>query len=195
MIDAKPWRKLLLILGLLISIPLVIFGATMLMRLMERFPVIITLGAAILGWVSGEMAVTDPVLAVFDRFDANATGVTWVGHVDGVAMSSVTLVYKDDLLTGSVVMPGASYSIRPASEEVRRTNPIPGRALHVVTEVHQFAMSELSTAGSRSDALAPGTAGSGWDAVHVTRSTGTRSASRSEISSVVSLSGKSESKL
>jgi YjbE family integral membrane protein len=40
---------LLLVLGLAISIPLVIFGATMLMKLMERFPVIITAGAGILG--------------------------------------------------------------------------------------------------------------------------------------------------
>lgn len=50
----------LLIIGLAISIPLVIFGATMLLRLMERFPIIITIGAALLGYVSGEMAVTDP---------------------------------------------------------------------------------------------------------------------------------------
>src|SRR5919206_1154874 len=53
----------LLILGLAISIPLVIFGATLLMRLMERYPIIITIGAGILGWVAGEMAVTDPVVA------------------------------------------------------------------------------------------------------------------------------------
>ena len=53
---------LLLVLGLAISIPLVIFGATMLMKLMERFPVIITAGAGILGWVAGEMLVTDPSL-------------------------------------------------------------------------------------------------------------------------------------
>ncbi len=46
---------LLLVLGLLISIPLVIFGATLLMKLMERYPVIITVGAGILGWVAGEM--------------------------------------------------------------------------------------------------------------------------------------------
>lgn len=50
----------LLVIGLAISIPLVIFGATMLLRLMERFPIIITIGAALLGYVSGEMAVTDP---------------------------------------------------------------------------------------------------------------------------------------
>src|ERR1700694_115312 len=41
---------LLLILGLAISIPLVIFGATLLLKLMERFPVIITIGGALMGW-------------------------------------------------------------------------------------------------------------------------------------------------
>jgi YjbE family integral membrane protein len=52
----------LLILGLAISIPLVIFGATILIKLMERWPVIITIGAALIGWVAGEMAVTDPAI-------------------------------------------------------------------------------------------------------------------------------------
>jgi len=52
----------LLILGLAISIPLVIFGATLLLKLMERWPVIITIGAALIGWVAGEMLVTDLVL-------------------------------------------------------------------------------------------------------------------------------------
>jgi YjbE family integral membrane protein len=49
----------LLILGLAISIPLVIFGATLLIKLMERFPVIITIGAGLIGWVAGEMLVAD----------------------------------------------------------------------------------------------------------------------------------------
>jgi len=51
----------LLILGLAISIPLVVFGATLLVKLMERYPVIITGGAALIGMVAGEMLVTDPV--------------------------------------------------------------------------------------------------------------------------------------
>ncbi len=55
----------LLILGLAISIPLVIFGATILLKLMERFPVIITIGAGLLGWVSGEMLVTDPFVVAW----------------------------------------------------------------------------------------------------------------------------------
>ena len=51
----------LLVLGLAISIPLVVFGATLLVKLMERFPIIITVGAALIGLVAGEMIVTDPV--------------------------------------------------------------------------------------------------------------------------------------
>jgi YjbE family integral membrane protein len=52
----------LLILGLAISIPLVIFGATLLLKVMDRYPVIITIGAGLIGWVAGEMLVTDLAL-------------------------------------------------------------------------------------------------------------------------------------
>lgn len=49
----------LLVVGLGISIPLIIFGSQLILKLMERFPVIITLGAGLLGWVAGEMLVSD----------------------------------------------------------------------------------------------------------------------------------------
>jgi YjbE family integral membrane protein len=75
---------LLLVLGLTISIPLVVFGATVLMRLMERFPIIITLGAAILGWTAGEMAVTDPSIAQW--VNDNASYLHWVGPAIGAAL-------------------------------------------------------------------------------------------------------------
>lgn len=55
----------LLVFGLVISIPLIIFGSTLILKLMSRFPVIITLGAGLLGWVAGEMALTDPSTAHF----------------------------------------------------------------------------------------------------------------------------------
>src|SRR6266850_791788 len=61
---------LLLVLGLVISIPLVVFGATLLMKVMERYPVIITVGAALIGYVAGEMLVTDPT--VLEWFKLNA---------------------------------------------------------------------------------------------------------------------------
>jgi YjbE family integral membrane protein len=53
---------ILLVLGLAISIPLVIFGATLLVKAMERYPVIITIGAGLIGWVAGEMLVADLAL-------------------------------------------------------------------------------------------------------------------------------------
>jgi YjbE family integral membrane protein len=52
----------LLIIGLAISIPLVIFGSTLMIKLMERFPIIVTLGAALIGWVGGETIVSDVAL-------------------------------------------------------------------------------------------------------------------------------------
>jgi YjbE family integral membrane protein len=55
----------LLIIGLAISIPLVIFGATLLLKLMERWPIIITIGAGLLGFVAGEMAWEDHAVAAF----------------------------------------------------------------------------------------------------------------------------------
>ncbi|MBI4996071.1 MAG: YjbE family putative metal transport protein [Rhodocyclales bacterium] len=54
---------LLLAIGLAVSIPLVVFTSTFLLRLMERYPVIIALGAALLGYVAGEMAVSDILAA------------------------------------------------------------------------------------------------------------------------------------
>jgi YjbE family integral membrane protein len=57
----------LLILGLAISIPLVIFGATLLLKLMERWPIIITIGAGLLGFVAGEMAWEDGAIAGFTK--------------------------------------------------------------------------------------------------------------------------------
>jgi len=55
-------RLALLVIGLGLSMPLIIVGSQILLKLMSRWPVIITLGAALLGFVAGEMAVTDPVI-------------------------------------------------------------------------------------------------------------------------------------
>lgn len=52
----------LLIIGLAISIPLVVFGSTLMIKLMERYPIIVTLGAALIGWVGGETMVSDVAL-------------------------------------------------------------------------------------------------------------------------------------
>jgi YjbE family integral membrane protein len=58
-------RTLLLIIGLGLSIPLIIFGSQLLMKVMEKYPVIIVLGAALLGFVAGEMLVHDVAVENF----------------------------------------------------------------------------------------------------------------------------------
>lgn len=52
----------LLVIGLAISIPLIIAGAALIMNLLARFPILVWAGAALLGWVAGEMLVSDPWL-------------------------------------------------------------------------------------------------------------------------------------
>jgi YjbE family integral membrane protein len=68
--DLAAMKYTLLVLGLAISIPIVIFGSVMMLKIMERFPVIITLGAGLLGWIAGDIMVTDP--AVTGWVKANA---------------------------------------------------------------------------------------------------------------------------
>ena len=65
----------LLVIGLAISIPLVVFASRLLLVLMEKYPVIITIGAALLGWVAGDMAVTDPIDQPW--VDLNAAFLHW----------------------------------------------------------------------------------------------------------------------
>jgi YjbE family integral membrane protein len=50
----------LVIFGLLVSIPIIVWGSQLVIKLMDRFPMIITFGGMLLGWIAGTMAVTDP---------------------------------------------------------------------------------------------------------------------------------------
>jgi YjbE family integral membrane protein len=59
---AAKGSTLLLVVGLAISIPMVVFASQLLLKAMDRFPIIITIGAALLGWVAGEMAIGDPLV-------------------------------------------------------------------------------------------------------------------------------------
>jgi YjbE family integral membrane protein len=53
---------LLVILGLLVSVPIVVWGSTLILKWMERFPIIITIGAGILAWTASKMIVDEPFL-------------------------------------------------------------------------------------------------------------------------------------
>jgi YjbE family integral membrane protein len=61
--NAGDHSTLLVVLGLLISIPIIVAGSQLVIKLMARFPIIIVAGGMLLGWIAGGMLVTDPVFA------------------------------------------------------------------------------------------------------------------------------------
>ncbi|MFT6591734.1 MAG: YjbE family integral membrane protein [Rhodoferax sp.] len=80
----------LVIFGLLVSIPIIIWGSQLVLRLMDRFPIIITIGGMLLGWIAGTMAHTDPAMVDllpqtkvwnYGLGVAGALGVLWAGSV------------------------------------------------------------------------------------------------------------------
>jgi len=73
----------MLFIGMVITIPLILFGSAMIMKLMDRFPVFILIGAGLLGWVAGDMAVSDP--AIKDYVEANASYLETVAPIVGAA--------------------------------------------------------------------------------------------------------------
>jgi YjbE family integral membrane protein len=53
-------RVALVVFGLVVSIPLIVWGSTIVLKLLDRFPIIVALGAALLGWIAGGLIVNDP---------------------------------------------------------------------------------------------------------------------------------------
>lgn len=81
---AAKGNTVLLVLGLGISIPLIIFGSQLILTLMGRFPAIVTLGAALLGWVAGEMVIGDG--AIDGWVQAHASFLHVLAPLAGAAM-------------------------------------------------------------------------------------------------------------
>jgi YjbE family integral membrane protein len=75
---------LLLVFGLVVSIPLVIAGSQIIMRMIERFPILILAGGGLLGWVAGEMIVEDVALAPW--IEGHAHILQWAIPVAGVLL-------------------------------------------------------------------------------------------------------------
>jgi YjbE family integral membrane protein len=73
---------LLLVFGLVVSIPLVIAGSQVILKLIERFPILILAGGGLLGWVAGEMMVEDAAVAPW--IGARAHWLEWAVPVAGV---------------------------------------------------------------------------------------------------------------
>ena len=89
---AAKGSTVLLVLGLAISIPLVIFGSTLLLKVIERFPLIVWLGAGLLGFIAGEIAVGDPAIHAWTESLAQSLGMSHHGLGTAAGLAGVVVV-------------------------------------------------------------------------------------------------------
>lgn len=115
--DADPSQRLgLVIFGLLASVPIIVFGSQLVLRLFDRFPIIITAGGALLGWIGGSMIVGDTLLAgrlptwPLLHYAAGAAGALFV-----VGLARLLLARRNaaDLASGSAA--GSATTTPPPS--------------------------------------------------------------------------------
>ena len=89
-------QLLLVILGLLISVPIIVWGSQLVIRVMDRFPWVITLGAMLLGWIAASMAWTDTAV------------VGWLGGADPRWMTSQAM-HTAVGVSGSILIAGLGW--------------------------------------------------------------------------------------
>ncbi len=125
----------LIVIGLVISIPMVVFGATILLKLIDRYPIIVTIGAALIGYVAGEVIVTDPLVEHW--VDAHAHWLHWVAPPLGAA----GLVAIADIFVRRVPMPetageaiGAPAAVFGARAVLAAMAGLTGGKIALVTE-------------------------------------------------------------
>ena len=97
----------LVVFGLVISVPIIVWGSQLVMRMMDRFPVTIMIGAGLLGWIAGDMTVTDVVTK--DWVDTQARYLHWV------APAALALLV---IATGKMLAARKQPEIRPVVDLV-----------------------------------------------------------------------------
>lgn len=70
-------------LGVLISIPVIVMGSQLVLKVLSRFPFIVTLGGGLIGWIAGSMLVTDPALL---RFTGHLASLHWIAGTVGALL-------------------------------------------------------------------------------------------------------------
>lgn len=141
---------LLLVIGLAISIPLVIFGSKLMLKLMERYPVIITLGAALLGWISGGMITSDP--AVKDWIAQNAPWLGLAAEIAGacaVVLVGRTLAAREMARRAALHAPAAALApMAPAGAGLFRRILVPVDASDGAARAVEYVLSLRRQAAS-----------------------------------------------
>ena len=81
----------LVVFGLLVSIPIIVWGSQFVIKLMDRFPMVITVGGMLLGWIAGTMAVGDPAVAPYIPQANVGEAIASVRYSAGVAGALLVL--------------------------------------------------------------------------------------------------------
>ncbi len=74
----------LVVFGLIVSVPIIIWGSTLVLKLIDRYPLVVTFGAGLLGWIAGGMLVTDVVIV--NQFGEQPTAVKIAAEVIGALL-------------------------------------------------------------------------------------------------------------
>jgi nucleotide-binding universal stress UspA family protein len=107
----------LVVFGLVVSVPIIVWGSKFVMKLMDRYPVVIVLGGALLGWIAGDMTVTD--VALKDWMAAHVPGANWIGPILGALLVIAVGRWLSNRTSGK----------RPALVELEeRPQPLPAAA-------------------------------------------------------------------
>ena len=83
--NADPAHQIgLVVFGLIVSVPIIVWGSTLVLKLIDRFPIVVMFGAGLLGWIAGGMLVTDIFLV--EKFGVPTTAVKIASEVAGAAI-------------------------------------------------------------------------------------------------------------
>lgn len=109
-------NMMLVIIGLLVSVPIMIFGSTLILKWVERFPAIIYLGAAILAWTAVKMIVSEPMLKEFFARETWVALLLYVVVIGGVLVSGMLRGRRHTRELGNADYPNAHAPAAAAAE-------------------------------------------------------------------------------
>ncbi|MEK7844354.1 MAG: TerC family protein [Pseudomonadota bacterium] len=104
----------LVIFGLVISVPIIVWGSQLVMKVMDRYPVTIVIGAGLLGWIAGDMVVTDVVTK--EWVNTQAKYLHWIAPV----AAAVFVV-----AVGKVIAARQQAKVKPVIDLIDETTPKP----------------------------------------------------------------------
>jgi YjbE family integral membrane protein len=105
----------LFIFGLVLSIPLIIYGSQLVLTLLQRYPALIWAGAALLGWIAGEMIVSDAAVLQWAKTAIPNWVITVPQTVNPLGLGPANLPHYGAAVIGAAVVIGAALFLRRKS--------------------------------------------------------------------------------